>query len=201
MANCEKVLSVQQGSVAYNSFVDVPFDQNVLANCEFCDSVCKFNIVLLCKVLAPFVILYSSLCVWFVMSHAALVLLFANILSVFAIDFLASFSASRALRNIITYGVFFLAIAYQHKQINYGDAEKDLMFHVFLSWMHAKCLALSFDLRSTSTNNLHDLFSPKHGLNVRLAYLLYLPSFFFGPLFNFNDFCEKVRNDENLCVL
>ena len=90
-------------------------------------------------------------------------------------------SSSSVLFHYLLFTVCLVANNLYHADLQ--NFEVNLLFNLSVSWLNAKLLSAALDSRKE-----------KKGLLIlpKLAYLLYYPSFFFGPIFHFEDFARAL---------
>ncbi|KAG8180457.1 hypothetical protein JTE90_024846 [Oedothorax gibbosus] len=72
------------------------------------------------------------------------------------------------------------------------EKERDLfLFDVGWAWLSAKCLSFSVDRIDAKRN-----YSNASDILMVLAYCLYLPAFFTGPMISYESFCKDILNNK-----
>lgn len=145
-------------------------------------------IVSLVKFCSLFIILYSTIVIGYFLSIKYLLLIYLNILFVYLLEFFCLNFNVKHFNRIIHYAFFVFTISMMHKLDFISNKEQNLLLQVSLAWLNAKLLSCSIDFYDEN-NWKNSIFN---SIDVRLAYLLYFPPFFFGPIYHFHDFEKSV---------
>ncbi|KAH9414056.1 protein-cysteine N-palmitoyltransferase Rasp [Dermatophagoides pteronyssinus] len=143
-----------------------------------------------------FIILYSSFILSYLLSLRFLLLILINIGAIFILEFFVLYFGSNINRRwlrIPHYIIFAYSLAIAHRlEFVTADHEQNFLIHVSFSWLNAKLLSCSIDLYDSEY--FDDQKKSWRFTLIRLAYLLYFPPFFFGPIYNFDDFHKSIEN-------
>ena len=152
------------------------------------------NFLFVPKYLPLFIILYSSFILSYLLSLRFLLLILINIGAIFILEFFVLYFGSNINRRwlrIPHYIIFAYSLAIAHRlEFVTADHEQNFLIHVSFSWLNAKLLSCSIDLYDSEY--FDDQKKSWRFTLIRLAYLLYFPPFFFGPIYNFDDFHKSV---------
>ncbi|KAH9403434.1 hypothetical protein TYRP_015324 [Tyrophagus putrescentiae] len=146
--------------------------------------------------LPHFTILYSLLCLFRILGPGPLLLIAANICLSFILTFILQhqnlFPSSSSLPSSVLLHYLLFTVCLVANNLYHADLhnfEVNLLFNLSVSWLNAKLLSAALDSHSKEQKELL--------LLQKLTYLLYYPSFFFGPIFHFEDFARALSNVEN----
>lgn len=121
-------------------------------------------------------------------------LIFINIGAIFILEhFIRYFGRNidRRWLRIPHYIIFSFLVAIAHRlEFVAADREQNFLIHVSFSWLNAKLLSCSID--AYDGEHYDDQKRTWRFTLIRLAYLFYFPPFFFGPIYNFDDFYKSV---------
>lgn len=134
-----------------------------------------------------FIILYSTIVIGYLLSMKYLLLIYLNILIVLLLELLC-INFNVKFKRIVHYVFFLFSITLIHKLDFISNKEQNLLIQVSLAWLNAKLLSFSIDFYDNDCGKN----SISHSIDIRLAYLLYFPPFFFGPIYHFCDFKKSV---------
>lgn len=147
-----------------------------------------------------FIILYSSFILSYLLSLKFLSLILINIGAIFILEYFIHHFGSTRWSRILHYIIFACSIAIAHRLEFVADnREQDFLIHVSFSWLNAKLLSCSIDLYDGK--HYDDQKKSWRFTFIRLAYLFYFPPFFFGPIYNFDDFHKSVCHHFNINLI
>jgi len=139
--------------------------------------------------LPHFFIIYSSLSVIRVLSPLSLLVIWSNILLSLLIHSIGN--------QLLCYVLFMITLLLVHNPVFFSiklllklNERQSFLFEVCVAWLNAKCLSLSID---RIRNGSHKSFK-LNDMIKSIAYCLYLPALYTGPIYQYSTFINDVRN-------
>ncbi|UXI16755.1 uncharacterized protein NH340_JMT02698 [Sarcoptes scabiei] len=137
---------------------------------------------------------------WFICIHSTIILIiflslqfvFIIYVNIFIVIFIENFCdkfLSIAVKKSICYFIFITSLLVVHNFDSFvPDHQQNLLIQVSFSWLNAKLLSLALDsIEEYPRTKTFD------SILLKLAYLMYFPPFFFGPIYHFDDFSKSMR--------
>ncbi|XP_054153685.1 protein-cysteine N-palmitoyltransferase HHAT-like [Oppia nitens] len=145
------------------------------------------------KYLSHFFIIYTSLAIIKVLNVKSLLIVWINIIVSLVIHIFG--------KQYLCYSLFVFTLYSVHNSLIFPvktwlvlNERQQFLFEVCMAWLNAKCLSLSIDRIKSHTH----MSLKSHQLIQCLAYCLYLPAFFTGPIHQYNTFIsdmDKLKSD------
>ncbi|XP_074600317.1 protein-cysteine N-palmitoyltransferase Rasp isoform X2 [Brevipalpus obovatus] len=148
------------------------------------------------QVTVVFMIVYGSFTINCVLSPFVLLIFWLNIL----IAFCAHLSGIYLLPYLLCIGSFGILHGPQYIDIKRSlldyDLQKVFLFDVLFAWLNAKCLSFSCDRNEALKKSKHD----STNILMILAYCMYFPTLFTGPIHQFHSFLENMRSHSKYSI-